>query len=256
MMLKIVKHVLLDILRSRVVLAYTVFLAAASIGLFNMDADTGKSLASILSMVLMLVPLTSLIFATIHYYNSYEFIELLSTQPLRRSTILRGEYLGVSLALSLALLVGVGLPVAAYDGSLTGGCILLAGLLLTFSFTALAFLGAVCSRDKARGMGVAMLQWFFFALLYDGILLLVLFTFQDYPLEKAVIALLALNPIDLARTFVMLQMDISALMGMTGAVMEEFFGSGLGMVLTLSVLVVWILAPLGLAVRLFKKKDL
>jgi Cu-processing system permease protein len=256
MMLKIVKHVLLDILRSRVVLAYTAFLAAASIGLFNMDADTGKSLASILSMVLMLVPLTSLIFATIHYYNSYEFIELLSTQPLRRSTILLGEYLGVGLALGLALLVGVGLPVAAYDSSLTGGCILLAGLLLTFCFIALAFLGAVCSRDKARGMGVAMLQWFFFALLYDGLLLLILFTFQDYPMEKAVIALLALNPIDLARTFVMLQMDISALMGMTGAVMEEFFGSGLGMTFTLGILVLWIITPLGLAQWIFRKKDL
>jgi len=256
MILKIVKHVLLDILRSRIVLAYTVFLAAASIGLFNMDADTGKSLASILSMVLMLVPLTSLIFATIHYYNSYEFIELLSTQPLRRGTILLGEYLGVSLALSLALLVGTGLPMAAYDGSLTGGCILLAGLLLTFSFTALAFLGAVCSRDKARGMGMAMLQWFFFALLYDGLLLLVLFTFQDYPLEKAVIALVALNPIDLARTFVMLQMDVSALMGMTGAVMQEFLGSSLGMTFTLGVLTLWIAAPLWLALRVFRKKDL
>lgn len=256
MILKIVKHVLLDILRGRVVLAYTAFLAAASIGLFNMDADTGKSLASILSMVLMLVPLTSLVFATIHYYNSYEFIELLSTQPLRRGSILLGEYLGVGLALGLALLVGVGLPVAAYDSSLTGGCILLAGLLLTFSFTALAFLGAVCSRDKARGMGVAMLQWFFFALLYDGLLLLILFTFQDYPLEKAVIGLLTLNPIDLARTFVMLQMDISALMGMTGAVMEEFLGSRLGMAFTLGILVLWILAPLGLALRVFRKKDL
>jgi len=107
MMLKIVKHVLLDILRSRVVLAYTVFLAAASIGLFNMDADTGKSLASILSMVLMLVPLTSLIFATIHYYNSYEFIELLSAQPLKRGTILLGEYFGVTAALCASFLIGV-----------------------------------------------------------------------------------------------------------------------------------------------------
>lgn len=256
MILKIVKHVLLDILRGRVALAYAAFLAVASIGLFNLDADTGKSLASILSMVLMLVPLTSLIFATIHYYNSYEFIELLSTQPLRRGTILLGEYLGVSLALGLALLAGIGLPVAAYGGGLTGGCILLAGLLLTFSFTAIAFLGAVCSRDKARGMGVAMLLWFFFALLFDGVLLLILFAFQEYPLEKTVIALVSLNPIDLARTFVMLQMDVSALMGMTGAVMQEFFGSGFGALYALVVLLLWVIAPLLAALSLFKRRDL
>ncbi|MFO1483779.1 MAG: ABC transporter permease subunit [Verrucomicrobiaceae bacterium] len=256
MIRKIVKHVLLDILRGRVALCYTAFLFLATAGLFNMDADTGKSLTSILSVVLMLVPLTCLIFATIHYYNSYEFIELLSTQPLRRNVILMGEYLGVSIALTIALLVGTGLPVAAYDRSVTGGFILLAGVLLTFVFVALAFLGAVCSRDKARGMGVAMLQWFFFALLYDGLLLLILFSFQDYPLEKAVIGLVALNPIDLARTFVMLQMDVSALLGMTGAVMQEFFGSSLGMAYALGVLLLWIIAPLWLALRIFRKKDL
>lgn len=256
MILQIVKYVLHDILRSRIALGYTLFLLAATAGLFNMGDDPGKGLASILSVVLMLVPLMSLIFATIHYYNSYEFIELLSTQPIKRSTLFMGEYLGVSTALSAALLTGIGLPILAYDRSITGACIIAAGLLLTFSFVALAFLGAVCSRDKARGMGVAMLQWFFFALLFDGILLLILFSFQDYPLEKATVALVALNPIDLARTFVLLQMDVSALMGMTGAVMQEFFGSSLGIVYSVGVLLLWTAIPLGLALRVFKRKDL
>lgn len=256
MIFRIVKYVLHDILRSRIALAYAVFLFAATAGLFNMSDDPGKGLASILSVVLMLVPLMSLIFATIHYYNSYEFIELLSTQPLKRGTIFLGEYLGVGVALSMALLVGVGLPVLAYDCSITGACIIGAGLLLTFVFVALAFLGAVCSRDKARGMGVAMLQWFFFALLFDGLLLLIFFTFQDYPLEKATVAMVALNPIDLARTFVLLQMDVSALMGMTGAVMQEFFGSSLGIVYSVGVLLLWIIAPLWLALCIFRRRDL
>jgi Cu-processing system permease protein len=256
LILRIVKYVLHDILRSRIALAYTVFLLVATVGLFNMSGDSGKGLASILSVVLMLVPLMSLIFATIHYYNSYEFIELLSTQPLRRSAIFLGEYLGVSTALGAALLAGVGIPVLAYDRSVTGICIIVAGLLLTFAFVAIAFLGAVCSRDKARGMGVAMMLWFFFALLFDGILLLVLFTFQDYPLERATVAMVALNPIDLARTFVLLQMDVSALMGMTGAVMQEFFGSSLGVIYSVGVLLVWIAAPLGLGLLIFKRKDL
>lgn len=253
---RIVKYVLQDILRSRIALAYTLFLFVAAMGLFNLGGEGSRGLVSILSVVLMIVPLMSLVFATIHFYNSYEFIELLSTQPLQRRTILLGEYLGVATALSTGFLAGIGLPILLYDRSTTGGCIIAAGVLLTFVFVAIAFLGAVCTRDKARGMGVALMLWFFFALLFDGIVLFILFTFQDYPLEKATIALVALNPIDLARTFVLLQMDVSALMGMTGAVMQEFLGTALGVSYTIGVLLLWIIAPLLLALRVFRQKDL
>lgn len=256
MIFRIVKYVLHDILRSRIALAYTLFLLVASVGLFNIGGDSGKGLVSILSVVLMILPLMGLVFATVHFYNSYEFIELLSSQPLKRDTILLGEYLGVSLALCAAFIVGVAVPVMLYDFSATGLCIIGAGILLTFVFVAIAFLGSVCTRDKARGIGVALLLWFFFALLYDGIILFILFAFQDYPLEKATIGLVALNPIDLARTIVLLQMDVSALMGLTGAVMQEFFGSALGITYAVSVLMIWIIAPLWLAVSIFRKKDL
>lgn len=253
---RIVKYVLHDILRSRIAIGYTLFLLVAAAGLFNIGGDVNKGLVSILSVVLMLVPLMSLVFATIHFYNSYEFIELLSSQPLKRGTILLGEYFGVTVALSAAFLIGVGTPVLLYDRSITGLFIIGSGILLTFVFVAIAFLSAVCTRDKARGMGVALLLWFFFALLFDGIVLFILFSFQDYPLEKATIAMVALNPIDLARTIVLLRMDVSALMGMTGAIMQEFLGSALGISYSIGVLLLWIITPLALALRVFRRKDL
>ncbi len=256
MILRIVKYVLHDILRSRIALAYTLLLGVASVGLFNIGGGGGQGLASLLSVVLMVVPLMSLVFATIHFYNSYEFIELLSAQPLKRRTILLGEYCGVAGALSAGFLLGVGVPVAVFDHSLTGGYLVAAGLLLTLVFVALAFLGAVCARDKTRGIGVALLMWFYFALVYDGLVLFALFSFADYPLEKAVIALVSLNPIDLARVAVLLQMDVSALMGFTGAVMREFLGSTVGIAYAAGVLLLWIVAPLLLALRVFRRKDL
>jgi Cu-processing system permease protein len=254
--LRIVKYVLHDILRSKIALAYTLFLLVASFGLFNIGGDVSKGLVSILSVVLVVLPLMSLVFATVHFYNSYEFIELLSAQPLRRDTILLGEYLGVTTALSASFLIGVALPVSLYDFSFTGLSIIAAGVMLTFVFVAIAFLGAVCTRDKARGIGVALLLWFYFALIYDGIVLFILFSFQDYPLEKATVGLVALNPIDLARTMVLLQMDVSALMGLTGAVLQEFLGSTPGICYAAGVLVLWVVVPLWLAVRIFRKKDL
>jgi Cu-processing system permease protein len=253
---RIVKYVLYDILRSRIAIAYTLFLLLASVGLFNIGGDPAKGLVSLLSIVLMIVPLMSLVFATVHFYNSYEFIELLSSQPLKRGTILLGEYFGVAAALCAALLIGIAAPVALYDRSLTGLSLVGVGLLLTLVFVALAFLGAVCARDKARGIGVALLLWFFFALLYDGLVLFALFVLRDYPLDMPMLAMLALNPIDLGRVIVLLQMDVAALMGATGAVLKEFLGSAAGITCAITVLVLWIIVPLAIALRIFRRKDL
>ena len=255
-MLKIVKYVVKDIVRSRIVLAYAVFLLIASFGLFNLGGDIAKGLVGLLSLVLMVVPLVSLIFGTIHFYNSYEFLELLASQPLKRRTILLAEFAGVSAALCGALLLGVGLPVMLYAATATGFTLLGVGLVLTVIFTALAFLGAVATRDKARGIGVAMLLWFYFALLHDGLMLFVMFSFEEYPLEKATIAMISLNPIDLGRVVVLLQMDISALMGYTGAMMKDFMGSALGAVYGIGILSLWVFLPLVLAVWIFRRKDL
>ena len=66
----------------------------------------------------------------------------------------------------------------------------------------------------------------------------------------------ALNPIDLGRIFIMLKMDVSALMGYTGALYKDFFGSGAGVFFTIGIMLVWIVVPLWWAVRAFKHKDL
>jgi Cu-processing system permease protein len=66
----------------------------------------------------------------------------------------------------------------------------------------------------------------------------------------------SLNPIDLGRIFLMLQLDISALMGYTGATYKDFFGSNLGLLYTTGVMVGWIALPLWLAARFFGRKDI
>ena len=98
--------------------------------------------------------------------------------------------------------------------------------------------------------------WFYFSLIYDGLVMVILFTFSDYPVEKLTLLLSSLNPIDLARIFIMLRMDISALMGYTGAVYKEFFGSGLGTVYTTGIMLLWAILPVWVSIRVFRKKDL
>jgi Cu-processing system permease protein len=255
-MLKISKYVLYDILRNKVVIAYTTFLLIITMSLFQMEENGSKAVLSLLNIVLIVVPLVSIVFSTIHWYNSYEFIELMLTQPLSRKNVLLSEYSGISSSLVTGFLVGVGIPVCVYHLDNTGLALLLIGSLLTFVFTALAFLASVKSRDKARGIGTALLLWFYFALIYDGLVLTLLFAFSDYPMEKITIILSSFNPIDLARIYMMLQLDVSALMGYTGAVYKDFFGSSLGLLYTIGIMLVWIGLPLLLAVRTFNKKDL
>ncbi|WEK33917.1 MAG: ABC transporter permease subunit [Candidatus Pseudobacter hemicellulosilyticus] len=255
-MFTLARHILYDILRSKVVIGYTLFLLAASLSLFQLEENSGKSMLSLLNIVLIVTPLISMVFATIHYYNSYEFIELMLSQPLSRTHILLSEYIGVAISLLAAFWIGIGIPVLLFAADATGLSLLMAGSALTLAFSSLAFLAAVRSRDKARGIGAVLLLWFYFALLYDGLVLLILFSFADYPMEKFTLLLAALNPLDLARISLMLQMDISALMGYTGAVYQSFFGSALGTLFTSAILLLWIAVPLWLAVRVFRKKDL
>ena len=113
-MLKLSRYVLYDIIRNKIILAYTLFLFIISMSMFRMEENESKALLSLLNIILIVVPLVSMIFATIHYYNSYEFIELMSYQPMSRTNILLSEYAGVSLSLLAAFFIGVGIPVLFY----------------------------------------------------------------------------------------------------------------------------------------------
>jgi Cu-processing system permease protein len=255
-MLRISKYVLYDILKNRVMIAYTIFLFIVSMSLFQMEENPSKAMLSLLNIVLIVVPLISMIFSTIHWYNSYEFIELMLTQPISRNKVFMSEYFGISSSLLAAFLLGAGIPIVFYNFNSTGIALLAVGMVLTLVFTSIAFLASVKSKDKARGIGVALMLWFYFALIYDGLVLLILFSFSEYPLEKITLLLSSLNPIDLGRVFIMLNMDISALMGYTGASFKDFLGSTAGLVYSMTIMLIWIAAPLLIAIRSFNKKDL
>lgn len=252
----IIKYVVLDLIKNKIILVYTFFLLAMSLGIFSMDENATKGIMSLMNLVLIFIPLVSIIFSTIYVYNSSEFIELLVAQPLKRKTLWLSIYAGLSLSLSLAFMMGVGIPVLLYDGTATGWVLILSGLFQTIIFTGIALLASVYTRDKAKGIGFSILLWFFFTLIYDAIVLLLLFQFSEYPMETPMIALSMLNPVDLSRILILLKLDISALMGYTGAVFKDFFGSGAGVVISAIVLLLWSVLPVWGSLKKFQRKDL
>ena len=255
-MKKIIKYVILDILRNRIMIAYTLFLLLISLSVFNLEDNADKGILSLVNLVLIIVPLVSVIFSTIYVYNSAEFIELLVSQPLKRGRLWMSIFSGLALSLSLAFLAGVGIPILLYNPSSAGMTMLITGVALSIIFVSIALLASVMTRDKAKGIGVAILLWFFFTLIYDGIVLFILFQFADYPLEQPMIGMISLNPVDLARVLMLLKLDISALMGYSGALFQQFFGGNLGMFYSSFVLILWAVIPVWLSSRKFKSKDL
>jgi len=255
-MLKIIKFVLYDILRNKIILGYTFFLLAIGFGLFNLSDDPAKGVVSLLNLALIVAPLVSAVFTAVYFYNAYEFTELLAAQPLQRSAILLSQFMGVTIALGAAACLGLGLPIALFSPNASGWAILLVTILLSIVFVALSLLASVFTRDKARGIGIALLAWFYFALLYDALVLMLMFSFSDYPLEKAMVVMAALNPVDMARIAVLLQLDYAALMGYTGALFREFLGAWTGIALAVLAQLLWIVLPLMAALRIFRYKDL
>jgi Cu-processing system permease protein len=256
MMNKIFKYVVTDILRNKIVLIYTVFLLVSSLSVFSLEDNNNKGLLSLLNIILIVVPLVSIIFSSIYIYNSAEFIELLVSQPLKRKSIWLSLFSGLAASLSIAFFIGAGIPVLIYQANGVGITMLLIGILLSIIFVAIAMLATVKMRDKAKGIGAAIMLWLYFSLLFDGLVLFLLFQFDDYPMEKPMIAISAFNPIDLSRILILLQLDVSAMMGYTGAVFKDFFGTFTGMVFSISILLLWVALPVWYSTRKFNTKDL
>jgi Cu-processing system permease protein len=255
-MKKILKYVIVDIVQNKIVLIYTLLLLIISLSVFNLENNTAKGMLSLLNIIVIIVPLICIIFSTIYIYNSSEFIELLVSQPLKRRTIWLSIFSGLASSLSFAFLIGAGIPVLLYHADSTGFMMVAMGLFLTIVFVSIAMLAAGLTRDKAKGIGLSILLWLYFSLIFDALVLFFLFQFQDYPLENAMVVFSFLNPIDLSRIQILLQMDISALMGYTGAVFRDFFGNNTGILLSFLGLFIWIIFPLIISLKKFKSKDL
>jgi Cu-processing system permease protein len=259
-MFKILKYSFSDLLRSRWSYVYFFFYLVIGFVLLFLNNDTSKAVITLMNIIVVLTPLIGTIFGIMYYYNSREFTELLLAQPLKRSTIFLGQYLGVSLSLSLSLVLGLGIPFLAY-GVIQSTAIfnfislLFVGAFLTFIFVALAFNIALSNENKIKGFGYAILLWLFLAVIYDGLFLISLVVFQEYPLDQFSLFATMFNPIDLSRILILLKLDISALLGYTGAVFQKFFGTNFGMVLSTSVLILWTILPTLRIVSKSKKKD-
>lgn len=259
-MWKIFKYSFYDMIRNRWMFFYMFFFLIVTLGFLVLNNDLTKVIVSLMNIILILTPLIGIMFGVMYFYGSKEFIELLLAKPISRKSIFSGMYLGLATSLCLSQVLGIAIPMILYgvlaSESLAAFLILCGvSVILSIIFSLIAFLIALIFDNRIKGFGVAIFTWLFFALIYDGIFLLLLLFFKEYPLDKMSIGLTIFNPIDLSRILLLLKLDISTMMGFTGAVLQKFMGSMTGSVFIVGVLLLWIGVPFLLMNKIAVKKD-
>jgi len=215
------------------------------------------TLASLVSLVIYLVPLIALILGYDAIVGERErgSLDLLLSMPITRFELLLGKFLGLSAALAFSTLVGFGSVglLLAYKIDLPSllpyGRFMLSAILMGMSFLSMAVLVSVISTERIRASGVAISLWFFFVLIFDLSLLAILVIGGGKIGADLLPFLLFLNPADIFRILnVFGSEDIRALYGLSTIVPDILTNPKLlGVAMT-----GWIVVPLGLAVWRFK----
>src|SRR5690606_7729186 len=151
--------------------------------------------------------------------------------------------------------LGSGIPLLIYSANSVGFMMIVVGCLISVVFAALAFLSSILTRDKAKGIGISIMIWLYFVLIFDGIVLFLLFQLSDYPIENAMVGMTVLMWMYLARIQFLFVLDVSAMMSYNGAIFCNFFVSSL--VLTVSFLLLCLLTfiPFIISLKNIKQKD-
>ncbi len=256
---KVMRYEIRNVIRARTLLGYGLFFLLVSAGLVRMGGGVERALPSLVSVILLAVPLVSLVATTVFLYDARAFNELLLAQPVGRRDLFRGLYLGLTLPLAGAFLLGTGVPLALSGGWAAAAgpvtLLLAVGVVLNAVFAALGFVVAFRFQEPALGLGAALLTWLLVTVVYDGVVLLLSNALAAYPMEKPMLAAMLVNPVDLARLVALMSLDASVLLGYTGAVFRDFFGGPAGVVVAAAALIGWGVLPYLAARRRFGRMD-
>ncbi|HXF04261.1 MAG TPA: ABC transporter permease subunit [Blastocatellia bacterium] len=222
-----------------------------------------RTSASVLNLVLYLIPLVALMMGTLSFTSEKSAGELLFSQPVTRTEILVGKLLGLFLSLVAATLLGfgsAGLVIAlktSGEGAERYPLVVGLALVLELVFLCLAVLTATLCQRKSKAIGVALFLWFFFVIFYDLLVIGGTFLLKERTANLFVFLSLFGNPVDMIRVASLIALDGEEIFGVAGAALIRFVGgSGALIALMTALLVVWIAAPIIAADRLLRRQDI
>lgn len=227
--------------------------------------DFARTAASLVELVLLLVPLTSLMFGVMALASDPGGAELLFSQPVPRHTILAGKLAGVFLALIGAQAVGfgaAGLVMFARMGqdglgSFLGVVVGAGALTAVFLSLAAAVAAGQTSVRRTRNMAVALVIWFIAVVLFDVAALGVASQLPSGAASRVLMVGAILNPVDAVRTGTLLAVEGTTAFGAASLAFLRFTHGVAGAALCLGASTVcWILGSLGVAVGRLARADI
>jgi Cu-processing system permease protein len=225
--------------------------------------DFIRTAASIVNLSGFLIPLFALLLGVFSFLSNREYLELLATQPVSRTSVLLGKYLGLVLTVLGSSMLGFGLPgvvialVIGVEGALSYLLVVVYSSLLAVVFTGLAVLISILTRRRQIALGLALGLWVFYELLYGVLMLGTTLYLPSGVLKTVLLAGLLGNPVDTARVLSLLQVGGPHLFGPAGATLVKLAGSSLAATLTgLTGLALWLLVPVAASVRVFRRQSL
>jgi len=270
--LDIAKQELIINVRNKWTLIFAVVFGALvlSISYFGMRAEGFSGMqsftrtsASILNLVLYLVPLVALIMGTLSFTGDKGATELLYSQPVLRSEVQFGKLLGVFGSMALSTLIGFALAgtlvVAAngVEGLVRYSLFVALALLLALVFLCLAALVATANQRKAKAFGVSLFLWFFFVLFYDLLAIAATLWLRGGTANTFLFLSLFGNPVDMVRVAALIILDGVTIFGAAGAALLRFLGGKMASVALLVLgLSGWIIFPLWFSQRLLHRQDI
>lgn len=262
-----------DGLRNRWIAAAIIVLGTLALALSLLgSAPTGSvkvsamdiSVISLASLSVYLIPLIALMLSFDALVGEFErgTMMLLLTYPVTRWQVIMGKFLGHVLILFIAIFSGYGgamlIIIFTTDASLDGWqayvAMMTSSLVLGAIFIALGYLISVTVKERATAAGAAIGLWLIFVVLYDLLLFGVLLMDKGQLVNQQLFSVLMLiSPTDTYRIFNLSLFDgVSQAAGIAGVASK----AGIGSTQLISVMLLWLVAPLAATLMLFQKREL
>ncbi|MCB9437297.1 MAG: ABC transporter permease subunit [Anaerolineales bacterium] len=258
-----------ETLSNKWLIVYTLLFAGLALALSSLSqpdveftalASYNRTVASLVNLVLLFVPLIGLLFGATSLASERETgaLDYLLAQPVSRIEVLLGKYIGVACALLASLNLGLGTAgiILAWQGA--GGdangyvMTVIMACLLGLAMLSIGFLISALAAKTATAIGGAIFTWLLFVFVGDlGLIGASLVT--EMPIQTTLLVAL-LNPLQLFKMGAIFSAHTSLeVLGPVGLYATDTFDTNF-MPLMVASLALWIVIPLLLAQWYFAKR--
>jgi len=248
--------------------AFALLAAAAAYAAGAANELTGadgfaRTTMALVPVVLLLVPLSALILGVSGQSAEPESEPFLFGQPVSRQAILVGRWLGQSIALAAAIIIGLGFggAIVAFGSGIEAlpqfSFFVGMAVVLAMIFLSIAAAIAAATDKRTVALGLAIFAWFVFVLLYDGAALSLAGWITGSRGGRVLFASVFGNPVDLIRIAALSVSGTPSVLGAAGDAWVRYLGGTAGAAIaTTAGLFAWLTAPLLVGMRLIRGRDL